>query len=150
MIKQIGHSLLSAAVGSNGKETAIGGMAAAIGTTLAASLGGWDIALKLLVFCMVVDYVTGLLGAVKQRRVDSEVMFWGGVRKGVVLLVVALCVLIDQFVGNDSPIFRTIALYFYIGREGLSIVENLGVLNVLVPGVIKEKLKQLNGEDEVK
>ncbi|MFD0959788.1 phage holin family protein [Paenibacillus chungangensis] len=140
----IGQLLISAAVGASAKETAFGGAVAAIGTTTAAYLGGWDIALRLLVFCMVADYITGLLGALKLKKLNSEVMFWGGVRKGVVLQVIALCVLLDQFVGNESPVFRTIALYFYIGREGLSIIENLGVLNVWVPQAIKERLQQLN------
>ncbi len=145
MIKQISHTLLTAAIGANGKEAAAGGIVATIGTSIAAYLGGWDIALKLLVFCMIADYVTGVLGAIKQRKVDSEVMFWGGIRKGVVLGVVVLAVLLDEFMGNASPLFRTIALYFYIGREGLSIIENLGMLNVFVPDAIKGKLQQLNG-----
>ncbi len=147
---KVGHLLLTAAVGANGKEAAVGGLAATIGTTLAASLGGWDIALRLLIFCMVADYVTGLLGAIKQRKVDSEVMFWGGVRKGVVIGVIALAVMLDDFMSNGDPVFRTIALYFYIGREGLSIIENLGTIDVLVPGRIKERLQQLNKEDDLK
>jgi len=150
LIKQIGMTLMTAAVGASGKEAAAGGIAAAVGTTIAASLGGWDIALRLLIICMVLDYVTGLLGAIKQRKVDSEIMFWGGIRKGIVLAVILLAVQLDEFMGNGSPVFRTIALYFYIGREGLSIIENLGVLNVLVPGAIKERLQQLNKEDDVK
>lgn len=146
MLKQMGHTLLTAAIGADGKEAAVGGVIAAIGTSIAAALGGWDIALQLLIYAMAIDYVTGLLGAIKQRKVNSEVMFWGGVRKGVVLLIVALSIMLDQFVGNESPVFRTLALYFYIGREGLSIIENLGVLNVIVPGIIKERLQQLSGE----
>ncbi|WP_270167617.1 phage holin family protein [Paenibacillus sp. SYP-B4298] len=148
MIKQIGQTVLTAAVGSSGKETAVGGIVAAVGTFLAASLGGWDVALKLLVYCMVIDYATGFLGAIKTKSLNSEVMFWGGVRKGVVMLVVGLTVQLDLFLGNDSPLYRTLALYFYIGREGLSIIENLGVLNVMVPSAVKERLQQLNGKDD--
>ncbi|MBJ6360889.1 holin family protein [Paenibacillus sp. GCM10012307] len=146
MISKIGQTVLTAAVGSSGKETAIGGAVAAIGTFLAVSLGGWDTALKILAYCMAFDYLTGVLGAIKTKKLNSDVMFWGGIRKGVVLAVVGLAVLLDQLIGNDSPVFRTIALYFYIGREGLSIIENLGVLNVLVPQVMKDRLHQLNGK----
>jgi len=149
MLDKIGNLLLTAAIGANDKETLAGGVIAVIGTTIAASLGGWDTALKLLVWAMIIDYATGVLGALKgKKKLDSDVMFWGGIRKAVVLVVVALAVMLDQFMGNDSPVFRTIAMYFYIGREGLSIVENLGKLNVPVPGVIKDKLQQLSEDGD--
>lgn len=100
---------------------------------------------------MLLDYFTGLLGAIKTHTVNSDVMFWGGIRKGVVLIVVALSVMADQMVGNGSPIFRTLALYFYSGREGLSVVENIGILGVPLPAALTtflEQLKQKGGADE--
>jgi toxin secretion/phage lysis holin len=79
---------------------------------------------------------------------DSEVMFWGGIRKSVILMVLALSVLLDGLVGNAAPVFRTLAIYFYVSREGLSVVENLGVIGVPLPGFISKVLKQL--EDKSK
>lgn len=150
MIKQFVTTVITAAAGASGKEAAFGGVIAAVGTTVAAALGGWDIGLQILIYCMIFDYVTGLLAAVKEKRVDSDAMWWGGVRKVVVLGVIALCVMLDQYFGNESPVLRTIAFYFYLGREGLSIIENLGKLNILVPDGIKERLQQLKGKDEAK
>lgn len=138
------ETIVTAAIGANGKETAVGGAVAIVGSTLSAFLGGWDITLKLLVYAMIADYITGLLGAIKNKKVDSDVMFWGGVRKSVILLVVGLAVLLDQLMGNDSPVFRTLALYFYIGREGISILENLGHLGVPFPAFFKQIMEQLN------
>lgn len=126
-----------------GKETLVSSVVAAVGTAVTAYLGGWDIALKILVFCMVADYATGLLGAIRSKSVDSEVMFWGGVRKGVIFVVIALAVMLDEFLGNQTPVFRMLALYFYIGREGLSIVENLGILGVPLPAFVARILGQL-------
>ncbi|MFB6364232.1 holin family protein [Paenibacillus elgii] len=143
---------LSGATFGSGKEAGFGGVVAAAGTSISAFLGGWDTALELLVYLMVADYLTGLLGAVKNKNVNSEVMFWGGIRKGIVLGVVALASMCDQFVGGDSPIFRTMALYFYAGREGLSVVENLGVIGVQLPSGLTKFLEQLKqkgqGEDK--
>ncbi|SCW57110.1 toxin secretion/phage lysis holin [Paenibacillus tianmuensis] len=143
---------LSEATFGSGKEAGFGGIVAAAGTSISAFLGGWDTALKLLVFLMVADYVSGLLGAIKNKNVNSEVMFWGGVRKGIVLRVVALASMCDQFVGGDSPIFRTITLYFYAGREGLSVVENLGIFGVPLPTGLAKYLERLHqkgqGEDK--
>jgi toxin secretion/phage lysis holin len=139
----IKETVITAAIGANGKETALGGMVAVAGSAITAFLGGWDITLKLLVYAMIADYATGILGAFKCKNVDSEVMFWGGVRKGVILLVVGLAVMLDQLMGNDSPVFRTLALYFYIGREGISILENFGKLGVPFPVFLKQILEQL-------
>ncbi|MEJ8544546.1 phage holin family protein [Brevibacillus borstelensis] len=137
-------TFITAAIGANGKETTVGGVVAVVGSTLSAFLGGWDITLKLLVYAMIADYFTGLLGAVRSKSVDSEVMFWGGIRKSVILVVVGMAVMLDQLMGNDTPVFRTLALYFYIGREGFSILENLGHPGVPFPAFFKQMMEQLN------
>lgn len=149
-MKPIVSTLITAAAGATSKEASVAGIFAAAGTAVSAWFGGWDTAIQVLVALMVLDYATGVLGALKRKAVDSEVMFWGGVRKGVVLAVIILAVMIDRLIGADAPIFRTIAIYFYSGREGLSVVENLGQLGVpMPPGLVKflEQLKQ-KGEGE--
>ncbi len=148
--KIIFENLATAAAGETGKEAAAGGVIAAVGTFISAKLGGWDIALSLLVYLMIADYVTGILGAIKNKNLNSEVMFWGGVRKAIVLLVVFLAVQLDQFVGGQAPIFRTLALYFYAGREGLSVVENMGILGVQWPPAVQSILEQLKQKGEGK
>lgn len=127
----------------NIKEYGFSAIVATIGTIVSTCLGGWDVGLQVLVAFMVIDYITGFLGAVKNKKVDSEVMFWGGIRKGIILVVVAIAIMMDQLLGNKEPIFRMLALYFYIAREGLSITENLGILGVPLPGVLKKVLVQL-------
>lgn len=142
-IKMFGSTILTAAAGKSSTEAAGSGI---IGMLLlvATWLGGWDKPLQFLIFLMGADYVTGLLGAIKTKSVDSEVMFWGGIRKITVLFVIGLAVLIDGWVGEGSPVFRTLAIYFYAGREGLSVVENLGTIGVPLPTKIKDFLQQLN------
>ncbi|EGW39091.1 holin family protein [Desulfosporosinus sp. OT] len=99
---------------------------------------------------MILDYVFGLLGAIKNKKVNSETMFWGGIRKGIILAVVSLAVVLDRLVGNNEPIFRTMAVYFYVGREGWSIAENLGILGVPLPGSLKKILTQLQDKGDGK
>lgn len=118
------------------------------GSILSSFLGGWDTALKILIWLMIADYASGLLAAIKRKQVNSEVMFWGGIRKGAVLLVIGIAVMLDELVGNTSPIFRMMALYFYIAREGLSVVENLGLFGVYIPGFIKKILEQLKEKSD--
>lgn len=125
------------------KEFGFNTSVAAVGTIITAWLGGWDAALRILVAFMVIDYATGFLGAVKTKRVDSEIMFWGGIRKGIILVVIAVAVMLDELMNNQEPIFRMLALYFYIAREGLSVTENLGILGVPLPRAIFNALAQL-------
>lgn len=148
-IKESALWLVDATVGSS-KEITLGGIAATAGTALSAYFGGWDTPLRLLVGLMIADYVTGLLGAIRSHSVNSEVMFWGGIRKGIVLMVVILAVMLDQFVGNSAPVFRTLAIYFYAGREGLSVVENLGILGVPLPSGVTQFLQQLQEKGDGK
>jgi toxin secretion/phage lysis holin len=142
--KQLGSLLLTAATGENRLEMIISAVIAVFAYIATQFFGGWDTALKVLFYLMIADYISGVLGAVKTKSMSSEVMFWGGVRKAVVLGVIALSVLLDQLVGGETPVFRTLALYYYAGREGLSLIENLDVLGVQLPPPLKKFLKQLN------
>lgn len=119
---------------------------AVLATSATAWLGGWDDAVKFLVAFMVIDYVTGLLSAFKKKEINSEVMFWGGIRKGAILVVIAIAVMLDQLIGNDSPVFRTMAIYYYIAREILSITENYGVLGLPMPDFIRNAMSQLESK----
>lgn len=132
------------------KEFSFSTLIAAAGTIASYCLGGWDTALQTLVWCMILDYAFGLLGAIKNKNVNSETMFWGGIRKGIILLVVSLAVMLDSLVGNHEPIFRTMAVYFYVGREGWSIAENLGVLGVPLPGFLAKVLTQLQEKGDAR
>ena len=132
----------------NEKELWFSSVIAAACTVMSAALGGWDIARKVLIALMVADYITGLLGAIKTKSVSSDVMFWGGIRKGAILAVLIIAVLLDELVGNADPILRTLAIYFYVAREGVSLTENLGILGVPLPPEISKVLCQLQKKSE--
>jgi toxin secretion/phage lysis holin len=100
--------------------------------------------IQALVTLIIIDYITGVLSGIKNKSLSSDVMYWGGIRKAVTLAVIAVAVLFDSMLNNGDPVFRTMALYFYIGREGLSIVENVAKLGVPLPAFISKVLKQIN------
>jgi toxin secretion/phage lysis holin len=132
------------------KSFSIPALFSLFGTGFTTLLGGWDMLLQALLVFMALDYVTGFLAAVKQKRVNSEVMYWGGIRKGVVIVVVVIAASCDTLLGLDPPILRALAIWFYIGREGISIFENIGKLGVPLPyHVIRvfEQIKQRGGEE---
>jgi toxin secretion/phage lysis holin len=99
--------------------------------------------LKFLIVFMVLDYLTGLAKAIRHKNVNSEVMYWGGIRKSAILVVIALATMFDSLAAQDVPVFRTLALYFYLSREGISVIENLGQLGVPLPSFLRLFLVQL-------
>jgi toxin secretion/phage lysis holin len=141
-------NIITASIGNSSKDAAFRSLAATSGLIATDWLGGWDKALQFLFIAMLIDYITGILGAVKSKNLDSDVMFWGGIRKVTVLIVVGMGDMLDGWLQPGTPIFRTTAIYFYSGREGLSIVENLGKLNVPMPTKLKDILQQLNDKDK--
>jgi len=123
---------------------------AAVGTGIATALGGWDMALQALLAVMAIDIITGLLVAVVWKKsgksesgaADSRAMFKGLMRKVVIVMVVCLAQQIDQSTGLNG-ILRLGAILFFTGNEGLSIIENAGLMGVPMPAIIKNALEQL-------
>ncbi|WP_138751790.1 phage holin family protein [Paenibacillus sinopodophylli] len=143
-------TIYTAATAATGKEAFLGGTVAAVGLVISEWLGGWDKALQVILVLMVADYISGVLGAIKNKNVNSDIMFWGGIRKITVLFVIGLAALLDDWVQPGAPIFRTAAIYFYAGREGLSVVENLGTFGVPLPGWLSGFLTQLKEKGDNK
>lgn len=109
-------------------------------------LGGWDAGLNVLAVCMALDYVTGVLAAVKGKRLSSNVGFWGLLRKGVIFLVVMLAAQLDAAMGQEA-VCRTAAILFYIANEAVSMTENAAELGVPVPRKLLDVLEQLRQDD---
>ena len=105
-------------------------------------LGGIDIALECLLIAIVIDYLTGIFKAYKFKKLSSNTGLFGIIKKIGMLLLVMLAVLIDRMLG-DSGAIRTLIIYYLVANEGLSIIENLSEIGILVPDFIKEKLEQL-------
>ncbi len=124
------------------------------GAAVAEALGGWDGLLETLVWCMAVDYITGVLAAGVFRRspksrdgaLDSRVGFRGLCKKGAELGLVLLAAKLDGALGGGFS--RTAVLLFLIANEGLSVLENLGLMGVPYPVFLREALEVLRERNE--
>lgn len=127
---------------------------ATVGAGLLRLLGGWDATLQTLVGLMVADYLTGVLAAAVFRRspktegggLSSGAGFKGLARKCAVLLGVFLATLLDQATG--AGFVRTAVCLFFSANEGLSVLENLGLMGVPYPRFLREMLEALRDKND--
>ena len=114
-----------------------------LGTWFTYLFGAWDKALAILITFMILDYITGLIKAWYKKQLSSDVGLHGLTRKASILIVLIVAVLLDRLINQGTWVFRTLVAYFYIANEGISILENIAVLNVPFPSKLKEVLVQL-------
>ena len=123
---------------------------AAVGGFLGWFLGGCDGLLYALIAFVTVDYVTGVMCAVVDRKLSSSVGFKGIFRKVLIFVMVGIPHILDtQVIGNGS-VLRTAVIFFYISNEGVSLLENASYLGLPVPEPVKTVLKQLHDRSEGK
>ena len=121
---------------------------AVVGGWLGWFLGGCDGLLYALVAFVAVDYVTGVLCAVADRKLSSEVGFRGIAKKALIFLLVGMANVLDVQVIGSGCVLRTAVIFFYISNEGVSLVENAAHLGLPVPEKLKDVLAQLHGRAE--
>ena len=121
---------------------------AAMGGWLGYFLGGNDGLLIALVLFVVVDYLTGVMSAVSDKTLSSNVGFKGICRKVLIFLLVGIANILDIHVIGTGSVLRTAVIFFYISNEGVSLLENAAHLGLPVPGKIKAVLEQLHDRAE--
>lgn len=105
-------------------------------------LGGWDMAIKILLIMIVLDYITGVFKAIYNKKLNSEVGIKGVIKKVGYLIIVAVSVEIDRMMGDTGAI-RNIVIYFFVANEGISVVENWGAMGLPMPQAIMDALEQI-------
>lgn len=121
---------------------------AAVGGWLGYFLGGYDGLLYALVVFMVVDYITGVMCAVSDKKLSSAVGFKGICRKVLILMLVGIANLLDVQVIGTGAVLRTAVIFFYLSNEGVSLLENAAHLGLPIPEKLKEILAQLHDRAE--
>ena len=121
---------------------------ASVGGWLGYYLGGCDGILYALVIFVVMDYITGIMCAIADKVLSSEVGFKGIVRKVLIFILVGIANILDVQVINTGSILRTAVIFFYLSNEGISLLENATHLGLPVPEKLKVVLKQLHDKEE--
>ncbi|AHM55848.1 putative 14.9 kDa protein in nagH 3'region [Peptoclostridium acidaminophilum DSM 3953] len=120
---------------------------AAVGGYIGYFLGGWDGFLYALVAFVVIDYLTGIMVAIIEKRLSSEVGFRGIFKKVLIFSLVAVGHIIDSQLIQTGSAIRTAVIFFYLSNEGISIIENTAKIGLPIPEKLKTVLEQLDKED---
>ena len=125
-------------------------MFTAVGGWLGWFLGGCDGLLYALIAFVAIVYITGVMCAINDHSLSSEVGFRGICRKVLIFLLVGIANILDVNVIGTGSVLRTAVIFFYISNEGVSLMENAAHLGLPVPEKIKVVLEQLHDRAEDK
>jgi len=119
-----------------------------IGGWLGYFLGGCDGLLIALVMFVVMDYISGVMCAIADKNLSSEVGFEGICRKVLIFILVGIASILDVQIIKTGSVLRTAIIFFYISNEGVSLLENAAHLGLPIPEKIKTVLEQLHERSE--
>ena len=105
----------------------------AIGGFIGWFLGGFDGFLYALIAFAVIDYITGVMCAISDKKLSSEVGFKGICRKVLIFVLVGIGNLVDVYVLGEAGVLRTAVIFFYLSNEGVSLLENSAHLGLPIP-----------------
>lgn len=117
---------------------------AAFGGFLGWFLGGVDGFLYALIAFTVIDYITGVMCAITDKKLSSSVGFKGIRRKVLIFTLVGIGNIVDVYVLGQGGVLRTAVIFFYLSNEGVSIMENTAHLGLPIPEKLKDILEQLH------
>ena len=120
----------------------------AVGGWLGYFLGGCDGLLIALVVFAVTDYITGVMCAIADKKLSSEIGFKGICRKVIIFMLVGIAHVLDINVIATGSVLRTAVIFFYLSNEGVSLLENAAHLGLPVPEKLKDVLEQLHDRAE--
>ena len=120
----------------------------AIGGLLGYFLGGYDGLLYALIAFVVTDYITGIMCAIVDKKLSSQVGFKGICRKVLIFTLVGTANILDMQVIGTGSVLRTAVIFFYLSNEGVSLIENAAHLGLPVSEKLKAILEQLHDRAE--
>lgn len=126
----------------SGNQVGWGAAVSCIGTAFS-YLIGWDDVIEALLVAMAIDYITGIMAAYinPSLALNSQKGFKGICKKIVILMLVALAHELDKATGQLA--IQSLVVWFFLGNEGLSIVENAAKAGLPIPQKLRDALEQL-------
>lgn len=108
--------------------------------------GGFDSLIYAVIAFVAIDYITGVLVAIQNKKISSEIGFKGICKKVMIFLLIAIGSIIDNYIMTTGSTLRTMLIMFYLSNEGISILENAGQLGLPYPQKLKNVIQKLNND----
>ena len=122
----------------------------AIGGVFGWILGGFDPLFYALIAFVALDYITGILLAVHNKKISSKIGFKAICKKILTFLIVSMGNIADKYILGSGSALRTLLIMFYLSNEGISILENAGLMGLPIPQKLKDVIRQLNHRGDSK
>ena len=122
----------------------------AVGGALGWFFGGMDGLIYALLAFVIADYITGVMCAIADKKLSSEVGFKGICKKVLIFVMVGIGHIMDTYLIGNGEVLRTAVIFFYCSNEGVSMLENAGHLGLPIPAKLKDILEQLHDRTEDK
>lgn len=126
----------------------IDSIAGAVGAVLGFMYGEVTGLFWALIAFMALDYITGVVVAIIEKRLSSEVGFRGLAKKFLILVFVAVGHIADTYILGGTPAAMSAVMLFYIANEGISIIENAAALGLPVPKKLTSIMEQIRNKSE--
>ena len=120
----------------------------ALGGWLGYFLGGVDGMMIALIVLMTLDYITGVMCAIVDKKLSSAVGFKGICKKCLILMLVGVANVVDIHIVGTGSALRSAVICFYLSNEGLSLLENAAHIGLPIPDRMKDVLAQLHGRED--
>ncbi|WFR58992.1 phage holin family protein [Anaerocolumna sp. AGMB13025] len=120
-----------------------------IGGILGWIFGGFDPLIYALTAFVTIDYITGILLAIHDKKISSEVGYKGIVKKFLIFMIVSMGNILDTYILGTGSTLRTLVIMFYLTNEGFSILENAGQLGLPIPKKLRDAIQKLNNGNEL-
>ena len=130
------------------KQNNFNGTFALVGSSLYFLLGGFDQYLYALLGLILLDYISGLLLAIQDKRISSQIGFMGILKKILIFVMVGIGHLLDTTLLSGGQALRTGIIFFYAANEGISIIENLSAIGFPIPQKLKDVMIQIQEREE--
>ncbi|NLE27220.1 MAG: phage holin family protein [Clostridiaceae bacterium] len=122
----------------------------AVGGAIGWFFGGLDGLIYALLVFVIADYITGVMCAIADKKLSSEVGFKGICKKVLIFVMVGIGHIMDTYLIGNGGVLRTAIIFFYCSNEGISMLENAGHLGLPIPAKLKDILEQLHDRTEDK
>lgn len=109
--------------------------------------GGWSLLLHLLLWFVIIDWLTGWAAAWMNGELKSRIGYIGIARKMTIFLIIAITHLVDRVLG-EMNYFQNTVIFFYLANELLSIIENVGRMGVPIPQSLRNVVRVFQSKSE--